>query len=226
MADSQSDSDEPNGDVPVLAPFVAATGPSAPGTPANASNMGTPQGCNDTQSVDRAAAAPVTSPVRKQRRVTRSNAPADRHQQDVDASSAAAVRPATPRPPANTGAGDDVEAQPCCGMMQRLLGDARGAEPSYKEAETDDLTTELIRRVRVAEPFSEEEHLHRRRQRGLEAFDAICEIARELQGTTVPPGSKQRRRQLPARRWLIRLARYWILRGSCGPRHRRRFCHR
>ena len=113
VADSQSDSDEQNGDIPVLAPFVAATGPSAPGTPANASNMGTPQGCNDTQSVDRAAAAPVTSPVRKQRRVTRSNAPADRHQQDVDASSAAAVRPATPRPPVNTGAGDDVEAQPC-----------------------------------------------------------------------------------------------------------------
>ena len=45
--------------------------------------------------------------------------------------------------------------------MQRLLGNARNTEP-----------------------FTEEEHRQRTRQRGMEAFDAICEIARELQGTT------------------------------------------
>ena len=173
----------------VSAPFVAVAGPSAPSTPVVA-NAGTPQGRNNAQIEDIASAAPVTSPVRKQRRVTRASAPFDGHQQDDTASSAAAVRPATPRPPVNTGAGDDVAAGPCCSMMQGLLGNARGAQPSYKEADTEDLTTELIRRVRQAEPFTEEEHLQRRRQRGLEAFDAICEIARELKGTTAPPVAK------------------------------------
>ena len=187
MSTSPVDSE---GDEPAVTPVAAVAGPSAPSTPVNIPNVGTPQNREDTPSLDRALAASFTSPVRKQRRVTRNDAPPDGHQQDVDAGPAAAARPATPRPPVNTGAGDDVAAEPCCGMMQRLLGDARDAGPSYKAADTEDLTTELIRRVRQAEPFTEEEHTCRRRQRGLEAFDAICEIARELQGTTVPPGAK------------------------------------
>ena len=140
------------GDEPAVAPFVAVAGPSAPSTPVNIPNVGTPQDREDTPSLDRALAASFTSPVRKQRRVTRNDAPPDGNQQDVDAGPAAAARPATPRPPVNTGAGDDVAAEPCCGMMQRLLGDAKSAGPSsYKAADTEDLTSELIRRVRQAQ---------------------------------------------------------------------------
>ena len=105
----------------VSAPFMAAAEPSAPGTPANASDMGTPQSRNNTQSLDREAAASVTSPVRKQRRVTRNDAPADRRQQDVNASSAAVVRPATLRPRVNTGAGDDAETVGGCERCRAII---------------------------------------------------------------------------------------------------------
>ena len=66
LSTSQSDLDEQDGDVPVSAPFVAVAGPSAPSTPV-VTNAGTPQGRNDAQIEDIASAAPVTSPVRKQR---------------------------------------------------------------------------------------------------------------------------------------------------------------
>ena len=101
VVDTQSDSDGQDNNVPafapVTAPVVAAAGPSNPGTPANASNRGTPQNKDGTQSIDRAVAASLTSPVRKQRRVTNNDAPSNRHHQDLNTSSAAG-QPATPRP--------------------------------------------------------------------------------------------------------------------------------
>ena len=198
----QVNSDVPDGDTPVLAPFTAAAGPSAPSTPVQMLDMDTSQNNADTQALDRALAASLTSPVRKQRRVVHDDAPPDLRQQELGNSSAAAVRTATPRPPAGSaGAGDDATAEPCCSMFQRMLGDARGAPPSYKDADTEDLTAELIRRARQVEPITEEEHRRRQRERGLQAYDAICEIARELQGSTVPPGTKPAPRltsELPA----------------------------
>ena len=180
----QVNSDVPDGDTPVLAPYTAATGPSAPSTPVQMLDMDTSQNNADTQALDRALAASLTSPVRKQRRVVHDDAPPDLRQQELGNSSAAAVRTATPRPPAGSaGAGDDATAEPCCSMFQRMLGDARGAPPSYKDADAEDLTAELIRRARQVEPITEEEHRRRQRERGLQAYDAICEIARELHGS-------------------------------------------
>ena len=89
VVDTQSDSDGQDNNVPafapVTAPVVAAAGPSNPGTPANASNRGTPQNKDGTQSIDRAVAA------------SNNDAPPNRHHQDLNTSSAAG-QPATPRP--------------------------------------------------------------------------------------------------------------------------------
>ena len=84
----QANSDVSNGDTPVLAPSTAATGPSAPSTPVQMLDLDTSQNNADTQALDRALAASLASPVRKQRRVVQDDAPPDGHQQELGNNSA------------------------------------------------------------------------------------------------------------------------------------------
>ena len=185
---SQSDSDDNEGDVSMSTPFAVATGTSVPGTPTQEAPVGSPSVRTDTPSIERAvaAAAALTSPARKQRRVMGSDALPDVRPFELGAETAAAAPQLTPQRAADAGAGDVAEVERVAdAVIRKLRGEFKPterAEHSCKEMDTEELTAELIRRARQTEPRTATEWRQRQRERGLEAFDAICDIARELQG--------------------------------------------
>ena len=190
VTNSQSDSDEQERDVSTPAPAVVAAGASMPNTPNVVAPVGSPSITVQTPSIERAvaAAATFTSPVRKHRRVMTNNAPEDARQFEANAETDGTAQQPTPRRLADAGAGDVVEVERVADVViRKLMGETKIAErtkPSYMEADTEELTAELIRRARQTEPRTNEEWRQRQRERGLEAFDAICDIARELQGNS------------------------------------------
>ena len=170
---SRSDSEGQDGDVSMCAPLMAAAGPSAPGTSAYALKVDNPQNDDDTQSLFRALAALLTSLAREQQRVAHNDAPLDRYQLERIASLAAAARPAMLPSPVNAGVGDDVGVERCTEAVQRKLGDARVVEPSYRETDIEDLTTELILQLCQTAPVMEETST-------TDPFKKILDIAQEL----------------------------------------------
>ena len=170
---SRSDSEGQDGDVSMCAPFMAAAEPLAPCVSANALNVDNPQNKNDTQSPFRALAASLTSLAREQQRAAHNDAPLDRYQLERIASLAAAARPAMLPSPVNAGVGDDVGVERCTEAVQRKLGDARVVEPSYRETDIEDLTTELILQLCQTAPVMEETST-------TDPFKKILDIAQEL----------------------------------------------
>ena len=184
----QSDSDDNAGDVSMYTPFAAATGTSVPGTPTQAAPIGSPSVTTDTSSIERAVAAATapTSPARKQRRVTTSDALPDVRPFELGPETTAAAPRLTPQHASDAGAGDVAEVERVADVViRKLLGENKSAERAEhlcKETDTEELTAELIRRARQTEPRAATEWRQRQRERGLDAFNAICDIARELKG--------------------------------------------
>ena len=187
MADNQADSEEPSGDATPRA-AAAPRGQRTPVVPRAAPTGGADESNHADAMTDAGDAQQADAAVRHPQRMLDFNAPpadaqhrpGDNNAMNVD------IHPPTPRPPAASGADDDMDVARIADVVRKVLSEnneSKRTEPSYKEVETEVLTDELIKRMRYNAPMTDEQRRIRQRLRGYDAFNALCEAAQDLPPT-------------------------------------------
>ena len=180
------------GDGDPTAPPTATSTPKAPATPAAAtghSTMGAGEQMNPSTVKRRSTSATPArrrasaTPSRKRGRALAFN---EENIQEPEVNVTQSASRASPRNTANAGASDDPDVERFAGVFQKLLKSAKVTTPSFREADTEDLTEELLRRMRETEQWTTEERQLQKRIRGLEAFDALCDAAKEIRSRAAP----------------------------------------
>ena len=180
VASGQTDSDnDDDADTLQQAPSAAATEVSASNPILPVEPSGDHVESNVEQHMNVTDSAPQATPTRKRRLGFEGDAPQNKQLRGQSADAVLTQRPGTPRPAA-TGASDDPDIARFTDVMRRMFEETQRQGTALKNADTEELAVELIKRMRETEPITVDEAKQQKRARGIEAFNLLRDIAQQL----------------------------------------------